>query len=139
MALPETGRYTIRNVAQQNLAGIQDADPGSPVVGKVYNGSARQKWNIVKLSNGNYIIDNYGSPGLHVIAENHPIAGAPVSVEIQHKQWVFTEGPNGIRIAPSDGNILFWHLEDDTNDTPVTLENGSDDDTNQWTFEPAPF
>jgi len=139
MALPETGRYFITNVAQQNLAAIQDANPGSPVVGEVNNGGARQKWNVVKLSNGNYYIDNYGSPGLYAITENRPRAGAPTSVENQPKQWVLTEGPTGVLITPLDGRTLFWHLEDATVGTPVTLENGPNDDINQWTFAPAPF
>jgi len=139
MALPETGRYTITNVAQQNLAAVPDANPGSPVVGEVNEGTASQKWNVVKLSNGNFFIDNYGYPGLHAICEIRPRAGAPTSVDNQTKQWVLTEGPNGILIAPLDGRTLFWHLEDAIVGTPVTLENGPNDDTNQWTFEPAPF
>jgi len=140
MPLPETGRYTITNVAQQNLAAIKDAYAGSPVVGDVNTGTASEKWNVVKLSNGNYFIDNYGYPGLYATCETRPRAGAQVSVENQTKQWVLTEGPTGILIAPLDGPTLFWNLQDAIIGTPVkVLESEPNDNTNQWTFTNAPF
>jgi len=137
MVLPETGTYHITNLRIKNLSSASDGDPGSLVVGQEDMGTANQKWNIIQLNNGHYLIENFGHAAVYATCESHPSPGAPIEVGRQPKQWMLKEtSPDGaILIAPLDASYLFWHLDNAQEGVPVILEYGEPDTKNHWTFK----
>jgi len=137
MATIATGQYTIVNVRQSNLAYLPDPNDGTPVVANFEQGNTKERWNVNKLSNGNYTIKNVGNSAF-AVAGTRAAEGSVVEGRSTAQQWVLQETrvKGQFTIASSDTR-LFWGLVDNQTDTPVTLYAAATDTRNSWLFTPV--
>ncbi|KAI0921896.1 hypothetical protein AcW1_004249 [Taiwanofungus camphoratus] len=133
MAL-DTGRYAIQNVRSMNHLQLPDPNDGSAVVAAPEDPATSLRWNIVKLGNGKYTIQNQGnasfancgfraSPGAEVVGRN---SGQQFAIQETRVRGRYT-------ISPSDAQLC-WGLPDDEIGTPVTLSPVYTDPRNHWVF-----
>jgi len=132
----ESGQYTIVNVRQSNLAYLPDPNDGTPVVANFEQGNTKERWNVNKLSNGNYTIKNVGN-NVFAVAGTRAAEGSVVEGRSNSQQWVVQETrvKGQFTIASSDSR-LFWGIVDNQTDTPVTLYSAATDTRNSWIFKP---
>ncbi|TDL14463.1 hypothetical protein BD410DRAFT_846010 [Rickenella mellea] len=135
---PPTGTYQIKNADYKSLAYIPDVNDGSSVAASKDSSNISLNWNVTKLSNGNYTIQNYqhvsyascGDPA----QRNDHVVGRGAA-----KQWILTEAStkNQYTIAPSDSAALHWGLPNGDEGKAVVLAEAATEPKNQWIFQPT--
>jgi len=134
MAPVETGQYTIVNVRQHNLAYLPDPNDGTPVAANYEQNNTSERWNVNKLSNGNYTIKSVAN-NMFAVAGNRAAENATVEGRSSSQQWVIQETRvrGQYTIATTDTR-LFWGLVDNQTETPVALASSATDTRNAWIF-----
>jgi len=135
MGLPRTGIYGIINVKFDVPAFLP------PVNDDVTVDKALDFWQVTQLPNGLYLIQKAGMKEGYAGYDFPPHKGSIVYIGLEGKEWRLSEAPindNAITIAPPDIGDLFWGLENDEKETPVTLQPVPMDPKNQWMFVMIP-
>jgi len=129
-----TGKYTIVNVRQSNLAYLPDGNDGTPLAAFYEQSINKERWNVNKLSNGNYTIRNVDN-NMYAVAGNRAGEDAVVEGRSNIQQWVIQETrvKGQFTIASSDTR-LFWGLVDNQENTPISLSQAATDTRNSWVF-----
>ncbi|KAF8816764.1 hypothetical protein BYT27DRAFT_7181198 [Phlegmacium glaucopus] len=132
-----SGKYTIVNVRQKNLAYLADPNDGTPVAANYEQGSKKEQWNVNELSNGNYTIKNVGN-NMFAVAGNRAGEDAVVEGRSNSQQWKIQETrvKGQFTIATTDTR-LFWGIVDNQEGTPVSLSSTATDTRNSWVFTTA--
>ncbi|PCH44931.1 hypothetical protein WOLCODRAFT_77556 [Wolfiporia cocos MD-104 SS10] len=126
----DTGRYIIRNVRNGNTLLLADPNDGSSIVGTADESSKGRKvrvilpytvsWNVVKLGNGKYTIENQ-THASYASCGTRATSGADVVGRVNKQQF--------------DINVqLCWGLTDGQEGTPVALSESYTDSRNHWQF-----
>ncbi|KAI0928907.1 hypothetical protein AcV5_006329 [Taiwanofungus camphoratus] len=106
------GRYVITNVRFRNIAFLADPNDGTPVTADVEQNRNGEKWNVTKLGNGKYQINNV-SHASYANAGNRPASGATVQGRAQVEQWVIQETRvRGQYTISNSDTVLYWGLPD---------------------------
>lgn len=134
MSILDTGRYSIQNVRSQNHLELPDPNDGSAIVAAAEDPRISQKWNVVKLGNGKYTIQNQGHASFANCGSRAQL-DAEITGRNNMQQFVITETRvrNRFTIAPTDVQFC-WGLPDDELGTPVVLAHTFTDARNHWVF-----
>ncbi|PCH36471.1 hypothetical protein WOLCODRAFT_108759 [Wolfiporia cocos MD-104 SS10] len=130
----DTGRYVIQNVRTSGSLFLPDPNDGSSIVGTAEESSNGRKWNVVRLGNGKYTIENQTHASYANVGPRASV-GADV-VGRGHKQQFDiqeTRKKDQYTISPTDVQLV-WGLPDDQEGTPVALAESYTDPRNQWQF-----
>jgi len=131
----ETGLYTIQNVHSANLVELPDPNDGSALIAAPENFGTSQKWNVVKLGNGKFTLQNRG----HASFANNGVrssADTEVAGRSSSQQFVIAETriKGHYTISPSDVQLC-WGVPDDEIGTPVKLHSSYTNDHNHFIFK----
>ncbi|KAK7686068.1 hypothetical protein QCA50_010880 [Cerrena zonata] len=133
----QTGRYIITNVKQRTFATLADPNDGTPVSADTEDYVDIAKWNVIRLANGKYQLQNVGS-AQYANVMNRPPVGTTVEGRNTATQWVIqaTRVRDQYTIATTDSR-LFWGLVDEEIGTSIELAASATDHRNWWTFTPT--
>lgn len=134
MATIPTGRYTITNVRQRNIAFLPDPNDGTPVNANYAQSVDAEKWNVIQLGNGKYHIQNVGNASYANVGNRAP-EGSVVEGRTQAQQWAIQETRvrGQFTISTTDSRCL-WGLVDGEIETPIALAGAATDTRNWWIF-----
>ncbi|KAF9067537.1 hypothetical protein BDP27DRAFT_1364862 [Rhodocollybia butyracea] len=137
MSIITSGRYTLRNVRQGNLASLQDPNDGTPLTADTSGFRNTNKWNVTQLGNGRYTFQNVDS-GRYANGGNRSPAGSAIEGRSSATQFVVQETrvKGRYTIATLDSR-LYWGLADAEVPTSVELAESAVDQRNWWIFEPV--
>ncbi|KAK7680335.1 hypothetical protein QCA50_016575 [Cerrena zonata] len=137
MAQIPTGRYIITNVKQRTLATLADPNDGTPVSADARDFVDVAKWNVIRLANGKYQLQNVGSANYANVL-NRPPVGTTIEGRNTPTQWVIqeTRAKDQFTIATTDSR-LFWGLVDEEIGTSIELASSATDQRNWWIFSPT--
>ncbi|KAH9923825.1 uncharacterized protein B0H18DRAFT_1120185 [Fomitopsis serialis] len=131
-----TGTYVIKNVLSGNSLALLDPNDGTSVVGSAEQVGRVMHWNVVRLGNGKYTVENVEQASYANAGPRSPAGGYVVgrgtsqqlAIQETRRKDVYT-------ISPADRTLYFWGLEDGDEETPVTLGTTATDSHNHWQFE----
>ncbi|TFY68403.1 hypothetical protein EVJ58_g1033 [Rhodofomes roseus] len=131
-----TGTYIIRNVFSSNPLALLDPNDGSSVIGTAENTGRATYWNVVRLGNGKFTIENVENAS-YANAGSRAAVGATVVGRGSSQQVIIVETRKRdvFTLSPADRTLYFWGLEDGEEGTPVTLATTATDSHNHWHFE----
>ncbi|KIP04273.1 hypothetical protein PHLGIDRAFT_15308 [Phlebiopsis gigantea 11061_1 CR5-6] len=137
MSQIQTGRYNIVNVKQRTVATLADPNDGTPLSADTSNFVDTAKWNVTRLGNGKYQLQNVGSANYANVVSRPPV-GSTVEGRNAPTQWVIQETRvrGQYTIATTDSR-LFWGLIDEETGTSVELAGSATDQRNWWIFTPT--
>lgn len=138
MAIVESGNYFIENVKQKNIAAVVDNNIGSPLMASVHMNNIGEVWNVLRLSNEQYIIKNIEC-NFYAFSGSRSSKGNTVDGKVRTQYWRIqeTREKGKFTISTTDTDV-FWSLSDAEAKTPIELAEVSTDKRSWWIFREAP-
>ncbi|KAK7051585.1 hypothetical protein VNI00_004564 [Paramarasmius palmivorus] len=115
-ATPATGCYLFINLEHSTVASLSNGTAGTAVRSADGGDNAgqdkRNRWNVARLANGKYTIQNYQQASFATTVGTNPTTGSNVVGSATPKQWLIKAGSDGAFTisTTSEAHPLFWGL-----------------------------